>query len=182
MRDLGIVQYGAPILAEPARSFQRPAERAKAVATVEQLFAVMERLTAAHDFSGKGLGLAATQIGLNRAAAVVRPPGVDPIVLLNPRITASSQATDERYEGCLSLFDVRALVPRPLQITVETATPQGTTATTAYEHGTARLIAQEIDHLGGLLLLDRMRPGVRPIPVEQYRASPEATGRPWTYE
>ncbi|WP_240364082.1 peptide deformylase [Streptomyces sp. S1D4-20] len=182
MRDLGIVQYGAPILAEPARTFQLPAEGAKADATVDQLVAVMERLTAAHDFSGKGLGLAAPQIGLNRAAAVVRPPGADPIVLLNPRITETSQATDERYEGCLSLFDVRALVPRPLQITVETATPQGTTATTAYEHGTARLIAHEIDHLGGLLLLDRMRPGVRPIPVEQYRASPEATGRPWTYE
>ncbi|MFJ9380209.1 peptide deformylase [Streptomyces sp. NPDC101455] len=140
MRDLGIVQYGARILAEPARTFRLPAEQAKADS-------VMERLTAAHDFSGKGLGLAAPQVGINRAAAVVRPPGVDPIVLLNPRITGSSQATDERYEGCLSLFDVRALPPRTLQIAFETTALDGTTVTTAYKHGTARLIAHEIDHL-----------------------------------
>ncbi|MEU6351595.1 peptide deformylase [Streptomyces sp. NPDC047072] len=182
MRGLGIVQYGAPILAEPTRTFHLPSERAQADTVVHHLFAVMERLARAHDFSGKGLGLAAPQIGINRAAAVVRAPHADPIVLLNPRIIEASQATDERYEGCLSLFDVRALVPRALQITVETAAPDGTTATTDYEHGTARLIAHEIDHLNGITLLNRMNPGVEPIPVEEYRTRPEATGQPWTYE
>lgn len=96
MRNLGIVQYGAPILAEPARSFQLPAERENAETLVASLFAAMERLAGAHDFSGKGLGLAAPQIGVDRAAAVVRPPDADPIVLLNARITDASEQTDER--------------------------------------------------------------------------------------
>ncbi|MFF4205701.1 peptide deformylase [Streptomyces sp. NPDC001668] len=182
MRDLGIVQYGAPILVEPARPFQLPVEREEAATIVEKLFATVERLASAHDFSGKGLGLAAPQIGVSRAAAVVRPPGAEPLMLLNPRITHASEAVDERFEGCLSFFDVRALVPRPLQITVETQMPDGTTATAIYEHGTARLIAHEVDHLEGFLLLHRMRPGVDPIPVEEYRRTGEATGRAWTYE
>ncbi|WSM44779.1 peptide deformylase (plasmid) [Streptomyces cellulosae] len=182
MRNLGIVQYGAPILAEPARSFQLPAERENAETLVASLFAAMERLAGAHDFSGKGLGLAAPQIGVDRAAAVVRPPDADPIVLLNARITDASEQTDERYEGCLSFFDVRVLVPRARQITVETMTPDGSKTTAAYVHGTALLIAHEIDHLDGLLLFHRLRPGVSPISVEEYRTSAETTGRAWTYE
>ncbi|MCZ4509571.1 peptide deformylase [Streptomyces sp. ActVer] len=182
MRDLGIVQYGAPILAEPGRSFGLPDERKQADAVVGQLLDAMERIRRAHDFSGKGLGLAAPQIGIDRAAAVVTPPGADPIMLLNPRITSASDEMDEKFEGCLSFFDVRALVPRPLRITVEAVTLDGSTTTTVYERGEARLIAHEIDHLDGLLLLTRIRPGMTPIPVEEYRKTAEATGRAWSYE
>ncbi|MFF2777083.1 peptide deformylase [Streptomyces sp. NPDC058052] len=182
MRDLGVVQYGAPILAAPARPFALPDEREAADTVVGQLLDAMERIRRAHDFSGKGLGLAAPQIGIGRAAAVVQPPTADPIVLLNPRITAAAEEIDEKFEGCLSFFDVRALVPRPLRITVESVTPEGSTETAVYERGEARLITHEIDHLNGLLLLNRMRPGVRPIPVDEYRKTGEATGRAWSYE
>lgn len=99
-------------------------------------------------------------------------------MLLNPRITDRSSDADEQYEGCLSFFDVRGLVPRPLRITVETTTLDGQVVTTAYERGLARLIHHEIDHLDGLLYTARMRTGVVPIPVEQYRQ----TGRSWAYE
>ncbi|KOV62926.1 MULTISPECIES: peptide deformylase [Streptomyces] len=182
MRDLGIVQYGAPVLRDPARPFALPDERETLDTVVGQLLEVMERIRRAHDFSGKGLGLAAPQIGIGRSAAVVQPPGSDPIVLLNPRVTDASEDMDERFEGCLSFFDVRAQVPRPLRITVETMTAAGSTEKAVYERGDARLIAHEIDHLDGLLLMDRMRPGVRPVPVEEYRRTAEATGRPWSYE
>ncbi|WP_406186213.1 peptide deformylase [Streptomyces sp. NBC_01006] len=182
MRDLGIVQYGAPTLSEPARPFALPAERETADTVIGQLLAAMERIRRAHDFSGKGIGLAAPQIGIGRAAAVVQLPGADPMVLLNPRITAASEEMDEKFEGCLSFFDVRAPVPRPLRITVETVTPEGSIATAVYERGAARLITHEIDHLDGLLLLNRMRPGVLPVPVEEYRKTAEATGRAWSYE
>ncbi|MER5372651.1 peptide deformylase [Streptomyces sp. NPDC002553] len=182
MRDLGIVQYGAPVLRDPARPFALPDERESIDDVVGQLFDVMERIRRVHDFSGKGLGLAAPQIGIGRSAAVVQPPGSVPIVLLNPRITDASEDMDDRFEGCLSFFDVRAQVPRPLRITVETMTAAGSTETAVYERGGARLIAHEIDHLDGLLLMDRMRPGVRPVPVEEYRRTAEPTGRPWSYE
>ncbi|MFE6779065.1 peptide deformylase [Streptomyces sp. NPDC057702] len=178
MRDLGVVQDGAPILAEPARAFDLPAEPEAAEQVVEHMLAAMERIGQVHPFA-KGMGLAAPQIGIGRAAAVVQPPGdTSAIVLLNPRITDRSSETDEQYEGCLSFFDVRGLVPRPLRITVETTALDGQVVTTAYERGLARLIHHEIDHLDGLLYTARMRTGIAPIPVEQYRH----TGRVWAYE
>ncbi|MEV8639286.1 peptide deformylase [Streptosporangium sp. NPDC051023] len=141
----------------------------------------MNRIAQVHDFSGKGMGLAAPQIDLDHAIAVVRSALRDSadesIVLINPRITFVSSETDEKHEGCLSFFDVRGLVPRPLQITVESQTLSGETRVECYEHGLARLIAHEIDHLDGLLYNSRMRPGVAPIPVAEYRG----TGRAWAY-
>lgn len=179
MRDLGVVQHGAPILTGLARPFELPVERDDAEQIIEKLFATMERIGHVHTFA-KGMGIAAPQIGIGRAAAVVAPaePGATPVVLINPRITASSDEIDEQYEGCLSFFDVRGLVPRPLQITVQTATLEGKTTTTVYERGLARLIHHEVDHLDGLLYTAKMRPGVAPIPVEKYRQ----TGHAWAYE
>lgn len=177
MRDLGVVQHGVAVLAEPARPLDLPAERAEAERITDELFAAMERIGRVHPFA-KGIGIAAPQIGVGRAVAVVQPPGDAPaVVLLNPRITGRSDETDEQYEGCLSFFDVRGLVPRPLRITVETTSPTGETVTTVYERGLARLVHHEIDHLDGLLYTARMRPGVAPIPVEEYRQ----TGRGWVY-
>ncbi|MEU9118731.1 peptide deformylase [Streptomyces sp. NPDC048506] len=178
MRDLGVVQQGAGILTEPARAFDLPTERDKAEHTVDELFAAMERIGQVHPFA-KGMGIAAPQIGIARAVAVVQPPGAAPaIILLNPRITACSGETDEQYEGCLSFFDVRGLVRRPLKITVETTALTGETVTTVYDRGLARLIHHEIDHLDGLLYTARMLPGTEPIPVEEYRQ----TGRAWVYD
>lgn len=176
-RDLGVVQQGAAILNESARTFDLPAERHEAERVVDELFAAMDRIGQVHPFA-KGMGLAAPQIGFARSAAVVRPPSDGPaIILLNPRITERSDETDEQYEGCLSFFDVRGLVPRPLRITVETKALTGETVTTAYERGLARLIHHEIDHLSGLVYTTRMRAGIDPIPVEKYRQ----TGRAWAY-
>ncbi|MET9958200.1 peptide deformylase [Streptomyces sp. NPDC006326] len=179
MRGLGVVQHGAPVLAKPARSFDLPAERAAAERAVEQLLVAMEKIEQVHPFA-KGMGIAAPQVGIGRAAAVVQPPdpGATTIVLLNPRIVDRSTDEDEQYEGCLSFFDVRGLVPRPLQITVEAMTLEGQVVTATYERGLARLVHHEIDHLDGLLYTARMRRGVAPIPIEQYRQ----TGRSWAYE
>ncbi|WP_369383274.1 peptide deformylase [Streptomyces sp. cg36] len=180
MRDLGVVQHGAGILAESAGAFDLPADCSAATRIVEKLADAMDRIAQAHDFSGKGMGLAAPQIGIARAAAAVRPApgGAEPIVLLNPCIIAASEEMDEQYEGCLSFFDVRGMVPRPLRITVESTALDGAIVTTVYERGLARLIHHEIDHLDGLLYTARMRTGVQPIPVEEYRQ----TGRAWAYE
>nr|WP_308433451.1 peptide deformylase [Streptomyces alanosinicus] len=142
------------------------------------MFAAVERIGQVHPFA-KGMGIAAPQIGIARAAAVVMPADEPPaVILLNSRVTERSEETDEQYEGCLSFFDVRGLIPRPLTITVESTTLTGETTTTVYERGLARLIHHEIDHLDGLLYTARMRTGVDPIPVEEYRQ----TGRAWAYE
>ncbi|WP_305787345.1 peptide deformylase [Symbioplanes lichenis] len=178
MRGIGIVQRGSDLLRQRARHFQLPREEAGAREAVAALRVTLDRLEDVHDFS-KGVGLAAPQIGLAVAAIVVRPPerGFDPVVLLNPRVVDESTETDEQYEGCLSFFDYRGLVPRPLRVDVEHARYDGTRVITSFELAMARLVSHEIDHLEGRLYVDRMAPDATLVPVEEYRQ----TGQPWAY-
>ncbi|WP_218024386.1 peptide deformylase [Nocardia lijiangensis] len=176
MAGLGIVQEGEEILRQVARPFDLPTEAEDARRVVAELNSAAERVAQAHVF-GKGMGVAAPQIGIGRAAAIVRTPDGDTITLFNPRIVESGAVEDEQYEGCLSFFDLRGRVPRALSITVEHTDIDGNTHITEFERGVARLVAHEVDHLHGKLYLDHMRPGAEPIPVEQYRA----TGKNWTY-
>ncbi|MGH3267314.1 MAG: peptide deformylase, partial [Trebonia sp.] len=169
-------QEGDLVLAEVARPFDLPAEAEDARRVVAQLVSMLERVGQVHNFS-KGMGLAAPQIRIGRAVAVVRTPAGETVTLLNPRICDESAETDEQYEGCLSFFDVRGKVPRPLAIEIEHQDVDGTTRITSFEQGMARLVCHEIDHLHGVLYKARMRHGVAPIPVSQYRG----TGQQWSY-
>jgi peptide deformylase len=92
-------------------------------------------------------------------------------------VVGASAETDEQYEGCLSFFDVRGLVARPLRLLVEHESYQGTRTITAFEQAMARLVGHEIDHLEGRLYADRMAPGTTLVPVEEYRD----IGSPWRY-
>lgn len=178
MRAAGIVQRGADLLRQPARHFDLPREEVAARETVVRLRTTLERIDQLHIFS-KGVGLAAPQVGLGYAAAVVRPPDRtgEPVVLVNPRVVAESAETDERYEGCLSFFDERGLVERPLRVEVEHAHWDGSRVITSFERAMARLVLHEIDHLEGRLYVDRMAPGTALVPVAEYRE----TGKPWSY-
>jgi peptide deformylase len=182
MRVAGVVQRGTPVLTTPARRFDLPADAGAALEVVERLWATLARASLLYEFS-KGAGLAAPQIGLGWAAAVIRPPesdgapAPDPIVLLNPRVVATSMEMDDRYEGCLSFFDVRGVVSRALWIRVEHTLPTGERVVHTYRRGLARLVAHEIDHLEGRLYPDRMAPGSALLPLSEY----EETGRPWQY-
>jgi peptide deformylase len=157
MRGIGIVQRGSEMLRQRARHFQLPREEVEAHQTVDALLDSLSRLERVHDFT-KGVGLSAPQIGRSVAVAVVRPAdrGAEPVVLLNPRIVGESAERDEQYEGCLSFFDYRGLVKRPLSIDVEHARYDGTRVITRFDRVMARLVAHEIDHLEGRLYVDRM--------------------------
>ena len=108
MRSLEIAQEGEPVLAEVARPFRLPAEAEDARRVVAQLIGTLERVSQVHNFS-KGMGLAAPQIRIGRAAAVIRTVEGETVTLLNPRICDQSADTDEQYENCLSFFDVRGV-------------------------------------------------------------------------
>lgn len=176
MCEVGIVQEGDPILTKTAREFTLPDEAEDARRVVAELVSAAERASTVHNF-GKGMGIAAPQVGIDRAAAIVRTPDGEAITLLNPRYVEESQETDDQYEGCLSFFDVRGMVPRPLSISVEHQEIDGQKRITIFERGVARLVAHEVDHLHGTLYRSRMRPGVEPIPVSEYRG----TGSTWSY-
>jgi peptide deformylase len=176
MRHLGVVQDGDPILRQPCDPFDLPSEVEIARSLGELLTAFLHPLRSAHSF-GKGMGLAAPQIGIPRRAAVVQAPDETPLVLYNPRIVDRSDETDEQYEGCLSFFDVRGMVERPLRIDVEHTTRDGSVHIATFERAAARLWAHEIDHLDGKLYTDRMQPGHDAVPVERYRG----TGSSWRY-
>lgn len=177
MRALGIVQEGDPVLRRPARPFTLPDEAEDARRVISELHSATQRVAEEHTF-GKGMGMAAPQVGIERAAAIVRPPATDDVItLINPRIIETSEDQDEQYEGCLSFFDVRSLVPRPLVIHVEHQDTRGGRRITIFERGVARLVAHEVDHLRGVLCSDHLRDGVQPIPAEQYRGS----GATWRY-
>lgn len=178
MKAAGIVQDGDAVLLKRAEPFRLPDEAGEAESVVAELFSALQRAGEQHVFS-KGMGVAAPQIGISRAAAVVIPPdpGAEPLVMLNPQVISESAETDEQYEGCLSFFDVRGLVPRPLHIEIACTRPDGQRYVLALDNGMARLAAHEIDHLEGKTYVSRMRDGVSPIPVAEYRG----TGHAWTY-
>ena len=146
MKAVGIVQDGDPILTKPARPFDLPAEAEDARRVVAELNSAAVRVAAVHTF-GKGLGIAAPQIGIDRSAAIVCTAQGETITLLNARIVERSTERDEQYEGCLSFFDVRCVVPRSRRIEVEHQEIDGTRRITAFEDGPARLAAHEVDHL-----------------------------------
>jgi peptide deformylase len=174
----GIVQRGSDLLSQPARPLDLPQQEQVARDLVSRMLAALDRVGDLHTFR-KGLGLAAPQIGLSWAAAVVRPPEeeAEPIVLFNPRVVAASAESDEQYEGCLSFFDVRGLVDRPLWLEVEHEPLAGGRVITAFDQGMARLVAHEIDHLEGRLYTERMASGAELVSVEEYHG----IGSQWRY-
>lgn len=179
MKGAGIVQRGAPMLERPARWFDLPEQTPLASDIVTRLLDVLQLVSELHEFT-KGMGLAAPQLGIGWAATVIKAPvgqdlGGGPIVLLNPRVVGESVDRDDQYEGCLSFFDVRGLVSRPLLIEVEHEDLSGNRTVSTFMKGMARLAAHEIDHLGGLLYTDRMPAEGCLVPVEEYQS------QPWRY-
>jgi peptide deformylase len=176
MAALGILQEGDQLLAEVARRFDLPAEAEDARRVLTELVSTIDRLNEAHSFT-KGLGLAAPQIGIGRAAAVTQSPNGHLITLLNPRIVAESATTDDHYEGCFSFFDVRGIVRRPDAIEVKHQDVHGRTLISEFTGAEARLVCHQVDHLFGMLYWSQMRPGSKPIPVAQLNR----TGLHWPF-
>lgn len=176
MASIGIAQKGDPILTQPAKPFDLQMEIDDAQQVISQLHAAIERAANIHHFA-KGMGVAAPQIGIGRAAVVIRSADGEQIILLNPRIIKESTEFDEQFEGCWSFFDVRGKVHRPLAIHIEHQDLTGAQRFTIFKQGLARLVAHEIDHLNGVLYTDRMRPDVKPISLDEYRGA----GKTWTY-
>jgi peptide deformylase len=105
----------------------------------------------------KGIGLAANQVGELRRVAVVDTGDGQPIVLINP-VIIEQDGSVVAEEGCLSIPDIFAEVQRASQVVVETTTAEGARQRHEATELTARAVQHEIDHLDGILFLDRLSP------------------------
>jgi peptide deformylase len=140
-----IRQYGDPSLRM----------RAQEVETFDdELARVTERMIGLmHD--ADGVGLAATQIGILRRFFVFHDEESGDHVIVNPKITERGEELETDEEGCLSLGAVRVLVERSLHATIEGKDASGQPVRFELEGLPARVVQHEVDHLDGVLILDR---------------------------
>jgi peptide deformylase len=123
----------------------------------------------------RGVGLAATQLGILRRVLVYQSGEEEPFVaLVNPRVveTGGEQIADD--EGCLSLGAATVIVEveRATTIVVEATSPEGEELRLEAEGLEARVIQHELDHLDGILIIDRTSPEQRREALAKLRPQP----------
>ena len=162
-RALGYVrQFGDPVLRTPASKVDvfDDALRDEA-ATMVQL------MRDAH-----GVGLAAPQLGRLRRLIVIDPdPDGEPVALVNPEITRFSDETEVGDEGCLSIGEIVVPVERALGISLTANDLEGNPLELELEGFAARVIQHEVDHLNGVLIVDRTDADSRKEALRELRES-----------
>jgi peptide deformylase len=105
-------------------------------------------------YEAKGLGLAAPQVGVLRRAVVI-DVGEGLIELINP-VIVKAEGQQREEEGCLSLPEKQGIVLRPAKVTVHALNRDGKNIKLTGEGLLARALCHEIDHLEGVLFIDKM--------------------------
>jgi peptide deformylase len=122
-----------------------------------------------------GVGLAATQLGVLHSVLVYRAYPEDPLTaLVNPVIEWRSEELETAEEGCLSLPGVNVEVERAARVRVRAQDPQGDALEIEADGLTARVIQHEVDHLDGVLILDRISREARKEAMRAMREAQEA--------
>ncbi|HEY4185491.1 MAG TPA: peptide deformylase [Polyangia bacterium] len=165
---LKIVQAGHPVLRRMARPLTPEQLRGP---EIQRLIEEMRETM----YDAPGVGLAAPQVGLGLQLLVLedkpayiergdpeaaREKGRTPVpfqVLANPRLTVVDRTLVEFFEGCLSVADMMMVVPRVKGVKVEALDHRGEKVTLSAEGWPARILQHEIDHLRGVLCIDRMK-------------------------
>jgi peptide deformylase len=156
-----IRQYGDTVLRMKAREVET---------FDDDLERLVERMTSLmHEASG--VGLAATQVGVLRRLFVFVDEGEDRVIV-NPVITKSSKETEVDDEGCLSLRDVLVPVERAQTVTIEGVDTKGEPVKLELEVPSSRIVQHELDHLDGVLILDRTDDASRRAALARLRPQP----------
>jgi len=153
-----IRQYGDPVLRMRAAEVEVFDEELPRIA--ERMIGLM------HD--ADGIGLAATQVGILRRFFVFHD-GESDRVLVNPVLAQASSKTEVDDEGCLSLGAVRVDVERPVGVTIEGFDAAGAPVSLEFDGLLARVVQHELDHLDGVLIVDRADPESRRQALRQLR-------------
>jgi peptide deformylase len=140
----------------------------------DALAALVERMTRVMT-GAQGVGLAAPQVGVLQRVFVYQPDEeTEPVALVNPRIVARSEELEVLEEGCLSLDAAGVVVDveRPTTVSVDALSPAGEQLRIDAEGLAARIIQHEVDHLDGVLIIDRTAPEQRKRALGQLRPQP----------
>jgi peptide deformylase len=146
-----VVKFGDPVLnskASPVSTFDEPLSR-----EIERMTAIMR--------DAIGVGLAATQVGILRRILVFGAGEAEPTAVINPEIEWLSDDVVVAEEGCLSIPRITVDVERPLHARVSGLDQGGEPLLIEASGLEARVLQHEIDHLDGVLMLDRTSPEQR---------------------
>jgi peptide deformylase len=147
-----IRQYGDPVLrmrANEVESFDDDLRR-----LVERMTGLMQ--------DARGVGLAGTQVGTLQRVFVFQATEEDePQAVVNPVLVQASEVKVADTEGCLSLQGVTVPVERPARVTLEGTDESGAEVRLELEEHAARVVQHELDHLDGILIIDRTTPEAR---------------------
>ncbi len=139
-----VLHYGEEPLREPSQPITEITDDIRRL--VEDMFETMHE--------SKGVGLAAPQVGVNVRLAVI-DIGEDPLVLINPKILKSS-GKETCDEGCLSFPGLTEKVERARKVVAEATDLDGSVYEIEADGLLARAIQHELDHLDGVLFIDRI--------------------------
>ena len=154
MSILKVARMGHPVLRAPARVLS--AADLRHPLTQKLIDDMIETMDEYH-----GVGLAAPQIheGMRLFVALLdEEPSKDSeaIAVINPEIIAATESQEEGWEGCLSIPDIRGMVPRFTDISVRALDRNGKKMELRLKNFAARVAQHETDHLDGVLFFDRM--------------------------
>ena len=143
------------------RVLRQPAKRiAKVDDSIRQLVKDMLQTM----YSADGIGLAAPQVGINKQLVVIDlaldDPQKPPLVLINPKIIKTGKTLCNSEEGCLSVPGVYLDVIRPEEIIVSYKNEQGKPCKLKTDGLLSRAIQHEMDHLNGVMFVDRVENGL----------------------
>jgi len=135
----------------------------------DSLRRLAERMTALMA-DAYGVGLAATQVGVLQRLFVFQSGDDEPVVLVNPRIVERSAEVEVDDEGCLSLQRVIVPVERNMQVTIEAQDLDGEDVRLELDELPARVVQHELDHLDGVLIVDKTTDDARREAMATLRA------------
>jgi peptide deformylase len=168
---LSLTLYGNPVLrrrADEVTSFGPPLD-----ALIRRMFDVM--------YEEEGVGLAAPQVGVSQRIMVLDVPVDDDHrhvgVLINPEILAQ-EGTQKGQEGCLSIPGLREDVARAQWVRIRGLDAKGEPVTLEGEGLLARAFQHEVDHLNGVLYVDRLSALRRKLLAKRLKEMADEHGRP----
>ena len=166
-----IVHLGDPVLRTPAEAVTEFDAGLRGL--VRDMFETM--------YHAEGVGLAAPQVGVSERVLVVdlRRENQDDarLALVNPRLAWASEETAKEPEGCLSIPGLEEIVERSIAVRVEALDVEGNEVSVEAEDLFARALQHEIDHLDGILFIDRVSALKRKMLLKKWRKlEAEASG------